>query len=601
MRALLRLLVPGLLTAGVASAAVSNVPTLAPGALRPGQKAVVRTVFAGDSVESFDAEIVGVVPGGRAEGDLILARATSPRVERTGVAQGMSGSPVYVDGKLIGALSSGWAFSREPIFGITPIAEMLAVLDEPELPVAPETAGPVGAEPLGAPRARFGEYRWSGDDDDAPAPVLPPAIRRATPLGLPLAVSGAASGATELLAALFEPAGFAVVPGGRDRAAGKPRTLEPGDAVAVDVLRGDLNLSAIGTVTYRDGDRVLIFGHPFFQSGQVRLPLSTANITTILGNLNTSFKIGTPGTPVGTATQDRRAAVAGRLGPSPALMPIRVVVRGTSPREQRFAFECVEDRSLLSQLVSAAVVNSLMESGGTASQQTAEWSVSVWRGGRRLRVGDLAAGEAPINDVTAGVGGPLRFLSANPFARFRADSVVVELEVRPGRAQSLLRAATLGAPSVRPGGTLRVAAQLERWRGARETLTLELPVPEELPDGRYVLHVGGGPEADRYTASRLPARFRVVSLEDAWQRLGNARRSDALHLTLWARAPEVNADGEDLPELPTSALAVLGSPQQAGDRARRGDWALVEELRRPLDRVVRGELLLEVMVDRNAR
>jgi hypothetical protein len=115
-----------------------------------------------------------------------------------------------------------------------------------------------------------------------------------------------------------------------------------------------------------------------------------------------------------------------------------------------------------------------------------------------------------------------------------------------------------------------------------------MPVPEELPDGRYVLHVGGGPEADRYTASRLPARFRVVSLEDAWQRLGHARRSDALHLTLWARAPEVNADGEDLPELPTSALAVLGSPQQAGDRARRGDWAMVEELRRPLDRVVRG-------------
>jgi hypothetical protein len=96
---------------------------------------------------------------------------------------------------------------------------------------------------------------------------------------------------------------------------------------------------------------VLIFGHPFFQSGQVRLPLSTATITTILGNLNTSFKIGTPGTPVGTATQDRRAAVAGRLGPPPALMPLHVVVRGTSAREQRFAFQCIEDRSLLSQLV----------------------------------------------------------------------------------------------------------------------------------------------------------------------------------------------------------------------------------------------------------
>jgi len=602
MRSLIRLLIPGLLVSSVALAAVPNVPTMAPGALRAGQKAVVRTVFSGDSVESFDAEIVGVVAGGGAEGDLILARATSPRVERTGVAQGMSGSPVYVDGKLIGALSSGWAFSREPIFGITPIAEMLAVLDEPDSPVAPETAGPMGADPLGSPRARFGEYRWSGDDDEDALPTVATVkTARVAPLGLPMAVSGAAPGAVELLSALFEPAGFAVVPGGRDRATSTSRTLEPGDAVAVDVLRGDLNLSAIGTVTYRDGDRVLIFGHPFFQSGQVRLPLSKANITTVLGSLNTSFKIGTPGTPVGTATQDRRAAVAGRLGSSPALMPMRVVVRGATPREQRFSFQCIEDRSLLPQLVSAAVVNSLLESGGSGAQQTAEWSESVWRGGRRLRVADLAAGDAPLNDMLAGVSGPLRFLAANPFTRFRADSVVVEITLRPGRAQSALRAATLGAPRVRPGGTVRVSAQLERWRGERETVSLDLPVPEELPDGRYVLHVGGGPEADRYTAARLPARFRVVSLEDAWQRLGRARRSDALHVTLWARAPEVNADGEDLPELPASALAVLGSPQQAGDRARRGDWALVEELRRPLDRVVRGELLLELMVDRDAR
>ena len=146
-----------------------------------------------------------------------------------------------------------------------------------------------------------------------------------------------------------------------------------------------------------------------------------------------------------------------------------------------------------------------------------------------------------------------------------------------------------------------MSAPHDRWRGERETVTLELPVPEELPDGRYVIHLGGGLEADRFTAQRLPARFRVVSLEDAWERLGSARRSDALYATLWARAPEVNADGEDLPELPASALAVVGSAQQAGDRARRGDWALVQELRSPVERVVRGELLLELMVDRNAR
>jgi SpoIVB peptidase S55 len=144
----------------------TSVPTAPVSALRPGQKAIVRTVFAGDSVETFDAEILGVLPGGRSEGDMILARATSPRVEQTGVAQGMSGSPVYVDGKLIGALSSGWTFSKEPVFGITPIGEMLKVLDQPDLPPGDGTPGPVGVEPTAAV-PRFRELTWAGSEATA--------------------------------------------------------------------------------------------------------------------------------------------------------------------------------------------------------------------------------------------------------------------------------------------------------------------------------------------------------------------------------------------------------------------------------------------------
>jgi hypothetical protein len=590
--ATLALLAPALGLAG------PSVPTTPPSELRPGQKAVVRTVFAGDSAEAFEAEIVGVVPGGRAEGDLILARATSPRVERTGVAQGMSGSPVYVDGRLIGALSSGWAFSKEPVFGITPIGEMLSVLDEPESAPGEGTPGPVGVDPLPA-APRFRDFRWALADDSEPASA--PAVRSARPwLPLPLAVSGLHPAALDAVRAMFEPQGFAVVPGGRDREPARRRTLEPGDAVAVDVLRGDLNFSAIGTVTYRDGDRVLLFGHPFFQSGEIRLPLSSARITTILGSLNTSFKLGVAGEPIGTATQDRRTAVAGRLGAPPRLLPIRVRVSGAGPREQRFAYESIDDRSLLPQIVSTAVLNSLLESGGAGVMQTVRWSLTVWRDGRALRLGDVAAGDQPLPDVAASLGAPVRFLAANPYTRFHADSLVVTLETRPGRAQSVLREASLVASRVRPGGVAHVSAEIERWRGGRQTIALDVPVPEELPDGRYLLSVAGGIEFDHFTAARLPARFRVTSLEDAWERLGAARRSDVLHAGIWARAPEVNADGEDLPELPTSALALLAPSQQAGDRARRGDWALVEEVLKPLDGVVRGELLLELVVERQA-
>ena len=593
-----------LAAAAPALAMAPRVPVLAPADLRPGQKATVHTVFAGDSIETFEATILGVLSGGRTEGDMILARATSERVVQSGVAEGMSGSPVYVDGKLIGALSSGWTFSKEPIFGITPIGEMLDVLEAPETAHPEGTAGPTGVDPLPAGLPRYHGFSWSDDTLATPGAERDPMQPR--PLRLPLSAGGLAAGAFERVRDLFAPSGFTVTPGGR--APQKPaNTVEraradfkAGSPVAVDVMRGDVNLSAIGTVTYRDGDRVLIFGHPFFQSGEVRMPLSTAQIIGILPSLANSFKLGEPGIPIGTATQDRRAAVAGRLGTIPTLLPIRVHVASEHAPAQEFHFESIEDRGLFPQLLATAVMNSIMESGGGAAQQSVRWTLDLWHDGRVLHLHDATASDSPMADVISGVVGPLRFLYNNPFQRVKLDSVAIRVDVRLGRAQWALRAGSLGAAVVRPGGHIAVHAELEPWRGARETTTFELAVPRDLPDGKYVLWLGGGAEADRYTAAHLPGRFRPTSLADAWQRLANARSADVLHAMLWARAPEVTSDGEDYPALPGSALAVMAPPQSAGDRARRGDWVLTAEESRVFAGVVRGELLLELTVDSKA-
>jgi hypothetical protein len=596
---------------GAVTAAPPAVPTLDVEGLRPGQKAVVRTVFEGDRIEEFDAEIVGVLRGGRVEGDMILARATSERVVRGGVAAGMSGSPVYVDGKLIGALSSGWAFSREPLFGVTPIRDMLEVLDLPNRARTGGSAGPSGADLQSYGGARFGEFRW---DDGAPDGGLEPVTQGArmpaaargpeaatgmTPLRIPLACSGLNSLALEPLARELEALGFAVVPGGRAPAGGPSAdALVPGAAVAVDVLRGDLLLSAIGTVTYRDGDRVLIFGHPFFQSGEVRLPLSTASITTVVSSQMSSFKLGVTGRQAGTVTQDRRAAVAGVIGGAPRLLPIAVAVGGTGRGLQRFRFESIEDRALAPQLVTVATINSLLESGGAGANQTVRWKLEVHRrGALPLVLSDLAGGDAPVVELGAALAAPLRFLFNNPFERLSLDSVRVTLEVEPGREQWTLRGARVLDAAVRPGGRVRVRCDLERWHGERETRELDLAMPEEVPEGRYLLWIGGGPELTRYEASRLPWRYRPTSLDDAWRRLSATRSGDALYLALYARAPEVTSEGRDYPELPVSALALLAGGQGAGDAARRGDAARLDERRVPLGGQVRGELQLQVAVD----
>jgi hypothetical protein len=330
------------------------------------------------------------------------------------------------------------------------------------------------------------------------------------------------------------------------------------------------------------------------------MPLSTADIIGILPSLENSFKLGEPGIPVGTATQDRRPAVAGRLGAVPALLPIRVTVQAQGFPVQQFHFESIEDRGLFPQLMATALMNSVMESGGGGAQQSVRWTLDLWHGGQVLHLSDAIASESPLPEMVSAVVGPLRFLYNNPFQRVKLDSIAVRAQIQPGRAQWVLRAASLGAPTVRPGGVLHLDAELEPWRGSRESHALELAVPRDLPDGKYVLWVGGGSEADRFTATRLPGRYRPTSLADAWQRLAAVRASDALHAMLWARAPEITSDGEDYPELPGSALAVMAPSQSAGDHARRGDWVLAAEDAKSFAGVVRGELLVEVTVDSKA-
>jgi hypothetical protein len=365
-------------------------------------------------------------------------------------------------------------------------------------------------------------------------------------------------------------------------------------------MRGDLQLSAIGTVTWRDGDRVLLFGHPFFQAGEVRLPLSTAAITTVVANQATSFKLGVRGRAAGVATQDRRAAVAGVIGRAPDLLPISLTLSGVHRPTQRMRFETIEDRSLAPTLVAIATLNGLLERGGTAGG-TLRWSMSLHRAGvAPLVLRDIVSSDAPATELVNAIGSPLRFLFANPFERLVLDSVVVAIETAPERRLWTLRSARVIDGVVRPGADVRVRCELEEWHGGRETREIRLQMPAEAPAGRYVVWVGGGPELTRYESQRLPGRFRPVSLADAWARLAVSRPSDALHGAMFARAPEVSSDGRDYPELPLSALALLAGGETAGDHSRRGDTAWLSHVREPVDGVLRGSLLLQIQVDGQA-
>jgi hypothetical protein len=546
--------------------------------VKPGQRAIGRTVFSGRTIEEFELEIVGTVPGGRTEGAMILARGKGTRIEHDGIAAGMSGSPIYVDGKLIGALAFGWPFSRDALCGIQPIADMLEVMRHPD----------------GKPAGGF---------DDGPAvpaePTLPfpgvPMPPGGTRTRVPLVAGGFDAGALALLAPWAEAQGFQLVAGGGggdDRAATSSgvarldreaalKALEPGAAVAVDLMRGDLNLSAIGTLTYREGDRVVAFGHPFFQTGNVAYPLSLAEVTTIVASDLNSFKMANPAEQVGTITQDRRAAVAGKVGPVPRMLPLVVRVRSgidfaaaTAAPADPYRFDLVRHRLLAPQLAGIAAVNALATAAGTVPEATWRYRLSLTLPGRPpLVLEDTATGV--LQSAATQLSSPLGLLLDNPFAPFDAESLSLDVTVLSGASRAQVWAARVEPTVARPGQEVAVVVTLRDFRGGQRDVVIPLVVPEDAADGRLVVAVGGGGALDRQEAQRLPGRHRAVSLATLLERLADRRRDDHVYAAMYGPGLEPTVDGVAYPDLPAFAQRMM-----AADRATRpGDpWGRLAPL-----------------------
>ncbi len=586
----------GRLEPGPSPAAAASIPTLGIDAIRPGQRAVGRTVFTGNTIEEFELEIVGTLPGGRAEGAMILARALGPRMEHDGIAAGMSGSPIYVDGKLIGALAFGWPFSRDALCGIQPIADMLAVMQTPDRapggsfddgPILTTQAGPESAIPVRAGLER---------------------------LRTPLTAGGFPPAAFAALAPWADAHGFTLVRGGgggTSGATGAPArvapeaaraALAPGAAIAVDLMRGDMNLAAIGTLTHRDGDRIVAFGHPFFQIGDVAYPLALADVTTIVANDQSSFKLGTPGAQVGAITQDRRAAVAGSIGPIPRMLPMTVLVRdGRRPAADApaaYRFDLLRHRLLVAQLASIGVVGALADASGGLPEATWRYRATVRFPGRAPLVLEDTAG-GPINAASTALAAPLRLLLDNPFAPLTADSVGLDLTVWPGMAQGHVEALRLASTIVRPGQGVTVVATVRDRRGGEREIAFTLPVPNDQPDGRLVVAVGGGGELDRQEAARMPARHRAATLDALIARLADRRRDDHLYATLYGPGLEPVVDGVPYPDLPDFAQRMLATERANRPTDPWGRLSPLAEKNRDVAVPVVGLLTLTVEVRRH--
>jgi hypothetical protein len=581
--------------------------------IRPGMVGIGRTVFEGAELQDFTVHILGVlrnVQGPRR--DLILARLEGGPLAQTGVAQGMSGSPVYVDGRLIGAVSySIGAFSKEPIAGITPIAEMKDATAMPqtragrqvriEMPVTRDSL----AEALRATYARLAPFAAR------PADVQTIGIPRAAgaqigamlrPIATPLLMGGFEPEVADILAGAFGESGFAPVVTGT-AASNVPAPTGPlreGDAIGVSLIGGDLAMGATGTVTHIDGDRVYAFGHPFYNLGPARFPLTRAHVFTMLPSLMNSFKIASLGETIGTMQQDRATAIAGTLGKGPKLVPMTITLHSTrtggAPEARTVRLELVDDQLFTPLLAYVAMFNTL----GSYERQYGAATMAVRSRARlaghdALVVEDVYAADNPILGASQAVAAPLTMMLGNNIAEVELEALDVTVTASETPQTVTIERVWLDDIRPRPGRTVQLKVLTRSYRGEERISTVPVEIPAHAPREVTVL-VSDGRQLNAIEQRELRGSLQPQSVAQLVRVLNDTRRNNRIYVRLIAGRAGAVVNGEAMTALPPSVLSVLEGDRNGGSftpirNAPLGEWEI------PADAAVSGSRVLTVNLE----
>lgn len=545
--------------------------------VRPGMRGVGRTVFEGARVDEFGVRILGVLENAVGpRQSLILARLEGGPLAETGVIAGMSGSPVFVDGRLVGAVSYSFPFGKQPIAGITPIGDML----EATASSAPRAASTrlVPPQGLAAPLDRAAVAAALRRPAATAAPFVSGAFRgerlpadlggaELRPLALPLVFSGFEPETFEWARGVFSAMGFAPVMGGGAAAAPGPvPDLAPGAAVGVSLVEGDLDLSVTGTVTDVERGRVYAFGHPFYNLGPTRFPLKKAWVYSVFPSLQVSWKIAAALDAVGTMDQDRATAISGRLGEPPPMIPVEVRLRSARASERTFRFRMVDDElftPLLGYVTLLSVLQGHERAFGAATLRID--ARLVLAGGREVRLTDVVASSQPAQQAASVLAGPLLLLVANDFERVTLEKLEVTADaVETLETAALERVWVDGSLPLRPGTVVPVKVQLRTRRGEAVVETLSLAVPASAPTGSYTLLVTDAATMNTIEQREMRQGYAARDMDHLLRTLNRLRSGNRIYARLTRPVAGAVVDGEYLPALPGSVLSVLSSADQGG-------------------------------------
>ena len=559
--------------------------------VRPGMKGVAYTIFSGDQIQQMDVTVIGVLNNALGpKQDIILVELSGADVAKTGVVAGMSGSPVYFDGKLAGAISLKiGTFTKDAIAGVTPIQNMLDI----------QKAMP-GFSVAEAPKPDATGTATTAPAFDSPEKVALGGDKFLVPIETPLVFSGVFPQTLARFSPAFQSYGLSAMAGGTVPPSPEDAQLKPGDMVGMQLVSGDLSLYAGCSVTTIIRGRVFVCGHPFNGFGSIALPMTRAYVVTTLASELESTKIMNTGGVIGTFQQDRLTGVVGQLGSGPHMLPVSVNVT-TATEQRHFHFEVAENPKLTPLLVAISAYNGIVSNTAYTEGTTLQMNGQIDIAGHPsvdLR-GMFVPSDLPIPDgyaLALTVQSTFARIYMNPYEQPKVQNVTLNVTSIPETHWSVIDGAWTDRSEVQPGQTVKIKVLLRPYRGAPYIQEVPVTIPAQATRGNLQILV-----SDATALNRMRELFpgqgegKLQDLDELIRIINRERQNDRLYVTLWENAPTLLVEDKELPNVPASEINVLDQRRVPGG-AQLLYQSEIGEHSVAMNRVISGQQYLAVTV-----
>jgi hypothetical protein len=576
--------------------------------LKEGLRGTARTVFRGSEAEEFNVEILGIVPGAIGpKQDMIIGRLSGGGADRTAVFAGMSGSPVYVNGKLLGAISYSFPFSKEPICGITPIEQMIQIFEQGQ------TVKTKAREPRTVSFAELAATGWKPElprnaivsssilsGSSMNSSLAQVAGQTFQPIATPVSFNGISQDVLNMFAPQLLSVGLLPVAGVSGAATMSPmqtadeNTLVGGDSVSMQLSRGDYSLAAAGTVTYRDGEKIYAFGHPFLSLGTSDLPMSESHVVTVIPNLNNSFKLAVPDAMVGSMTQDRATGVFGKLGQAPKMIPVQINLETSRGQTQTLNFEVAKDDFLTPLLLNITIYNSLVANERGIGEATVEMNGQIEiKNQAPVKIETRFGGAQAAQYSALSVALPVNTLLKSNFENLEIGKITINAVSTDGNKSASLERIAVDKTRVKAGDTIEVQAFARTDSGKIFVQKIPVKIPADTPTGALSILVADGTALQQTSVIQ---QFVPKDLTELVEMINKNKKFDQLYVQMNRTTNGAIIGVNEMPNLPPSMLATMNNDRTVGGFKPTTQNMISEQLIAPAEFVISGQQTLAIEV-----